>query len=1292
MNDTKYKPFINQNLFSNYYLENLISRNIEWASKEHENVFTRIKSIYTSNIGFYQSLNEPDLEDKFFRKIFNIIQNTYAVQEPTVAQDLPDYAFFKDTFAMQRAYKNKGTKSFYLNAIVVGEVKRWELPLDIYGKDRKNQRRNPSFQIWLYLHETEPEWGILSNGRLWRLYHQKKQFDCYYEVDLVSILENDDVDGFKFFYYFFRKHAFIPGKKGYVFLNKVYEESLDYAKEVGDNLKENVYRAMKKIADGFFNWNTNILEPQNIKHRLEVHKVSMRLLYRILFLLYAEGKNLLDLENKQYRDKYSLYRLKSEIKEKKEGPENEYYSIVNYDLYTKLNVLSDLIHQGSEAFRLDPKTIFIPPYNGRLFAPELNPNLVKWKIGNAYLADAIDLLARSEFQGELVFVDYSTLQIRHLGSIYEGLLEYKLELAYDDMIVEGSKTRIWVKLKDYNGTHKKEKKFEDFDEFDRVRSGEIYLVTDKGERRLTGSYYTPDEVVEFIVKNTLEYLLLQKWKEALKNSSSLIDATLSIKVLDPAMGSGHFLIGAMDYLASKLLQATQKDIDRGLIKDDGFFKSEWARREIVSHCLYGVDNNELAVELAKLSLWLASISKDKPLSFLDHRLKLGNSLLGVGFKNLSIYPFEKKEKTQTRLEIPRDFVKKLTNGINKIDKLDDNNIENIRKKSEIFDMLKNTFEYNLLKSLCNLRASLFYNKLIDAETYNNFIGFALQSNDEQRQKFNQKSHIKMANEMAGKKNFFHWSLEFPEIFFKEGEINEERGFDAVIGNPPYGTITIKNDRPFLEANYPQVNDYENFQYFIVKAIKLLKKKSFHSFIVPNTFGLRVLDKNFRDWILKKSSIISIQDYSELPIFEDPKVRSMIYILLKNSTGKPCQIKVFKSDKTYRELKVKYKDLYDSQDWTRFLKTDPALDKIINKIKTRSIPLKVIAESKQGYIPYRLTTLTRKFGKDKAMHIKKTRAWHSDKKIDDTYKRELQGSDVTRYNVNWSGVWAKYGKWVSTYVEMKFFNQPRLLFREITRTMPYSLIVAYSEEEFINNPSVITAYKKEPDCNKYPEYSLYTALAILNSSLISLYFVNTAPKAKKGLFPKIIIQDVRELPIYKFQFTTPDTRKAEKLDDFINLYKNFTSNNDSNLIEIEIDKLVSNGLEDLIHEYLNFLSHKVIELKNNINIEINNFLDWLKTKIGQDLEKLKNKTKIKTYYKDDFDTFLDILKSNRKILSIDPMERQEFEVLKKEFENSVINLNPLINNVKNIELLIDKIVYKLYNLTKNEIEKIEEFRK
>ena len=142
------------------------------------------------------------------------------------------------------------------------------------------------------------------------------------------------------------------------------------------------------------------------------------------------------------------------------------------------------------------------------------------------------------------------------------MLEYKLRVAESDLVVgDGG----WISLEDYNKTRKQKKAFTDFDENNRVSAGHLYLVTDKGERKATCSYYTPDYIVDYIVNNTVGPVVADKWKEAQEKNESFIDATLSVNVLDPAMGSGHFLVGTVEFLSQKLLEAVTLEDKAGKI-------------------------------------------------------------------------------------------------------------------------------------------------------------------------------------------------------------------------------------------------------------------------------------------------------------------------------------------------------------------------------------------------------------------------------------------------------------------------------------------------------------------------------------------------------------------------------------------------------------------------------------------------------------------------------------------------------------------------------------------------------
>ncbi|MDQ1251988.1 MAG: hypothetical protein QG646_1103 [Euryarchaeota archaeon] len=176
--------------------------------------------------------------------------------------------------------------------------------------------QNPSYQIDVYLRDTAPKWAILTSGRYWRLYHETTSYklDYYYEVDLPSLLAGGDIENFKYFYLFFRREAFGQTVDGGCFLDRVREESVAYAQEIGEDLKENVYRAMKILAQGFLAEAATGAAGPDQQAVGRAAESSMRLLYRLLFIFYAESRSLLDINNRYYYE-LSLQKLKAERQE-----------------------------------------------------------------------------------------------------------------------------------------------------------------------------------------------------------------------------------------------------------------------------------------------------------------------------------------------------------------------------------------------------------------------------------------------------------------------------------------------------------------------------------------------------------------------------------------------------------------------------------------------------------------------------------------------------------------------------------------------------------------------------------------------------------------------------------------------------------------------------------------------------------------------------------------------------------------------------------------------------------------
>lgn len=639
-------PHQNHYLFSDYYLNEILPTHEEWKAEDIQKAIGDITALFHEVKDLLPGSNEAQTEERFIRPVLKLLGLVFEVQPPvktTFDTGTPDYAFFPEEEARKKAHKSRGKKDYFKNALAVGDAKYWDRPLDkkLSAQGDPFENNNPSFQIDTYLRSTGIRWGILTNGRLWRLYNRDTSYrlDTYYQIDLVQFIERQDSEAFKYFYLFFRKEAFLPAyPERKTFLNLIYSKSIDYARRVGAELKENVYESLRLLATGFLGMEKNALGPQNLE---EIRSNALVLLYRLLFIFYAEARNLLPLDNDSYKNNYSLHSLKNEIKMKtKRGEVLAPEATIYWD---RLKGLFELINRGSEQ-------LGVPAYNGGLFKPENHPLLEQRAVGDSLLVSVIDKLARSKDPNiGRVFVDYRSLDVRDLGSIYEGLLEYQLRMAKEDLVVTKKNTYLPLKeAEKKTGTEV-------------VRKGELYLVTDKGERKATGSYYTPEYIVNYIVENTLGPIVekieedirrrCEGLKEKVKTSrgsnrkayqkeleqvkTSFDDEVLKLKVLDPAMGSGHFLVRATEFLAEHI---ATNPYAHDVKAPEGETAIDYWKRRVVEHCIYGVDVNPLAVELAKLSLWLKTVARGKPLSFLDHHLRCGNSLIGAQIKDLATLP------------------------------------------------------------------------------------------------------------------------------------------------------------------------------------------------------------------------------------------------------------------------------------------------------------------------------------------------------------------------------------------------------------------------------------------------------------------------------------------------------------------------------------------------------------------------------------------------------------------------------------------------------------------------------
>ena len=470
-------------------------------------------------------------------------------------------------------------------------------------------------------------------------------------------------------------------------------------------------------------------------------------------------------------------------------------------------------------------------------------------------------------------------------------------------------------------------------------------------------------------------------------------------------------------------------------------------------------------------------------------------------------------------------------------------------------------------------------------------------------------NIEIVGELA-----FNWEKEFPQVF-KNG------GFDVVIGNPPYGVNFDDKTKKYLSKFDNLVPDYEIYIYFISLYKKILKRNGYLSYIFPNTFLSTLFGKKYRENLLKEVSVKEIVDLSNDNTFADANVRTIIFsfknlIEDKKSIFTKMENKNFKLFETYSKEEI----LQNVENISSLFFQNRNEKEIVKKIKENK-QIKDFFEISQGLIPY-----DKYRGHDE--YTIKNRIWHSNIQKNETYKKELKGGDVSQYSIKWNGeLWISYGEWLAAPREKKFFVNERVLIREITGKR---LLSCYTNEEFYNTPSLINII------NEKNILKLKYILVLINSTLLGWYHNKTSPKANKGLFPKILVNDVRNLPVKEISFEAqkPFIEKADKM------------------------LFLNKNLQELSQKFQRLLTRKF------------------------ELEKLT--TKLQDWYLLDFLEFTKELKKAKIKLSLkDEMEWEEIFLEKKEEAEKVKN------EIEMTDKEIDRMVYELYGLSEEEIKIVEE---
>lgn len=1007
-------PHRNQQLFSDHYLDVTLPERSDWKAlaAEAQLVFLDLQKLFAR---YTPSDKEAQLEEDFVKPVLRLLGHTFEVQPSLETPDgtkTPDYVFYRDQASLVGNKKQKLTDTLLEGrAFAVGDAKYWDRPLDVSLKRAGGDpftNKNPSYQISFYMQHSGLAWGILTNGRHWRLYHKDTahKLDRFYEVNLPELLQGDNVLDFLYFYAFFRRQAFV--ESGDLSIEAIRLASVNYARGVGDSLKSQVYEALRHVAQGFLDYPRNNL-PHDQATFKAIYDNSLILLYRLLFILYTETRDLLPVyENQGYGKHYSLDSIKRGIQTNLKFRIPLLYNTAS--LWGQLQSLFVIIQEGSP-------TLDVSTFNGSLFNPERHSFLEQYKVGDYHLQLAIDKLARVDGQ----FVDYRDLSERHIGTIYEGLLEFHLEPLASP--VDG-----WS----------------------------VELKNEKGERHATGSYYTPDYIVKYMISETLEPVLHQAIAGATTEEEK-IQAILSIKVLDPAMGSGHFPVEATEYIARFLIE----HVERTQTDTGGETELAYWRRRVVQSCIYGVDLNPLAVDLAQLSLWLATVAKGHPLSFLDHHLRWGNSLVGARLAELSADTAgtKKNGKKPRSPRLNEDFAQpmlfdaeslrlELTDAVDLMRQITTSPAQTaseVKKQEHVYRELRRrlTEKYG---SLANVVSATHFGLTIDQTFWKSLADYATKRIPIGAPQFD--TWLKSAQSAFDTYHFFHWELEFPEVFFDEHgqHKGEAAGFHAVIGNPPY--VRQEELGPFkthFATTYAETYDgtADLYVYFYQQGLQLTRSYGHMSYIVTNKWMRSGYGQRLRAYFAEEEVLKRIIDFGHAPIFEDADVFPCILILEKPqqqidqeaSAERQVQVLNFPREdleavvQKQRSLTSYVQQHSHTLSQSRFGSTawnleTAEVDNLLAKIRQRGVPLSEFATVK----PYRgvLTGFNEAFLIDTAT---RNRLISEDRRSEEIIKPYLRGQDIKRWTPEWAGLWMIFTRRGINIDEYPAIKKHLLPFRE-----------------------------------------------------------------------------------------------------------------------------------------------------------------------------------------------------------------------------------------------------------------------
>ncbi|HNP20136.1 MAG TPA: TaqI-like C-terminal specificity domain-containing protein [Fulvivirga sp.] len=739
-----------------------------------------------------------------------------------------------------------------------------------------------------------------------------------------------------------------------------------------------------------------------------------------------------------------------------------------------------------------------------------------------------------------------------------------------------------------------------------INASVLGLIFEKINGYKDGSFFTPGFITMYMCRETIRKAVVQKFNETknwkckdldelynkIEDAKEANEIVNSLKICDPAVGSGHFLVSALNEMIAvkndlKILQDRDgkrlKEYQVEVVNDELIVTDEEGelfdynpkskesqriqetlfheKQTIIENCLFGVDINPNSVKICRLRLWIELLKNAyyknatelETLPNIDINIKCGNSLVSrfdidadlkqalkkskwsIDSYRVAVDTYRNAESKEQKREMER-LIADIKSDFRSEISLNDPKVKRLRKLSgELFQMTQQQQLFEMSK-----KEKAAWNKKVAKLT-------------QDTKKLEAEIEEIKANKIF--ENAFEWRFEFPEVLNDEGDFV---GFDLIIGNPPYGVKLTELEIHFYRDKYESIIGHAEIYYvFIELALsQILKDKAHLSYIIPNAWLSNKYARGIRELILKNFKPLEIINFNQKVVFEDAQVETCILSIEKTKGLKPITVG--------QDLDVKF--TFDPEIWLNDdnliinFSESPEIQSILSKINNNPKKLHDILDISNGCKPYQAGYGKNLSGQPLSKDDVKNRIYHSQTKEGHNFYCELKGKHVKPYSISKSTDFINWGDWLMSPKDSHYYFQPKIVIRQI---IGKKFICSIDKSNSIADQSLYVAVPY-----KGKEVGLESILAILNSKLYGFYFRKFYSE-EDDLFPKIKVNELKRLP-----FKLPNNETEKKLADSameILEGKEKNPNFDSTDIENNIDQLVYK-LYDLTEEEIEIIEN------------------------------------------------------------------------------------------------------------------------